>query len=256
MKRVLLVALSLIIVLPAHAADPVKPEDVYSVISNRKELSKFAELIDDAGVKDLLKSKDGSNVTVFAPSNSAISGISSDVWKRVKSSKENTQSFVKYHVIAGSRMTSSAINGRKSSSGAANGETVSFDGTEKGKMKVNDAAIETSDLFAPNGVVHIISAALTPPSFREAPKEPPPSKEEHGLMKGFFSGSDKKEEVAPVSTTTQPSVTVPVTQPSGAAAEAPTATAPTESTTPPPPQAVEPQKKKGFSIFGHTFGGG
>lgn len=253
MKRLLLTVLSVFFIISGAQAKDAPPEDVYARISSNKELSKFTDLINEAGVKDLLKNKDV-QVTVFAPSNSALNDVPSAAWKHAKASKENMQNFVKYYIVTGSRISSSALNGRKFSSGTANGETISFDGTVKGKWKANDATIQATDLSAPNGVVHIISAALIPPSFHEDSKEAF-KKEEPGLLKGLFNSGDKdkkEEKAAPVSTTTEAGVTVPVTQPSGTPTETPAATA----SAPPPPAAAEPPKKKGFTIFGRTFFGG
>ena len=96
-----------------------------------------------------------------------------DVAKRIKTDKAHTQSFVKYHAITGSQVFAGSIRNRRASPSSASGESLSFDGIG-GTPKVNTAHLVMPDLQAPNGVVHIIDAALVPPSFTEPPaaKEP------------------------------------------------------------------------------------
>jgi len=148
-----------------HAADQVRPDTVLKLIKSNKDLSKFADLIDKAGIEDELIQKD-SMVTVFAPSNDAMSKISSEVMKKAKSEKDGLKSLARYHMITGSAVFGGNIKGRRAGPSTANGEMVGFDGMGK-DLKVNDSVITTPDLVATNGVVHILNAPLIPLSLND-----------------------------------------------------------------------------------------
>lgn len=154
---------------------PVKvPDSVYALMTEHKELSKFIDLIDDADLKDYFKSQGDAPLTVFAPTNDAISDLSRDIWKKIKANQASMQSFVKYHVISGSNVPLSSIAGRRASLSAANGDSIGIDGlTKKDAPKVNGAGLVASDLPAANGIVHIVNAAFIPSSMLDQPKTQP-----------------------------------------------------------------------------------
>jgi uncharacterized surface protein with fasciclin (FAS1) repeats len=156
------------------ASQPARPDTVYDLMKDRKDLDKFMDMVSDADLKDLLKSS-GTQVTVFAPTDDAIGDIPRAVRKRIESSKANLQSFVKYHIISGSFVSSSAINGRKSAPATDSGELLLFDGTGK-NLKAGEAVVIEADLHAANGIVHIVNGPIVPPSLMadqaEAPSAP------------------------------------------------------------------------------------
>ncbi|MFY9288144.1 MAG: fasciclin domain-containing protein [Alphaproteobacteria bacterium] len=257
---VVLFGLSLTTV-PAQAADTV-----YDLLKSRKELGKFVDLISDAGLKDIFQNKD-TTITVFAPTDSAISDISSAHMKKIKATKESLQSFVKYHVVIGSRITSSSMNQRKFSSAAASGDMILFDGANKNGTKINGGSVSVSDLSLGNNVVHIVSVAFIPSVAQDEPKKEEQKIEEPKKV--------EPKKVEPVATKSEPAVEAPVaasvplstakakkTGAKGEVAVPVTSSAPVPETSavvapppPPPPTPVEAPKKKGFSLFGKTFGG-
>lgn len=249
-----------------------KYETAYEILKNQKNLDRFVDFISEAGLKDLFNSKTDT-VTVFAPSNSAISDISSANMKHIKTSKENLQSFVKGHVIVGSRVSSSAMNGRKFSSAAANGENIVFDGTGKDGVKINGGTVTVGDLQAGNSLVYVVSSAFVPSNFIEAPKVEDKALEDKKKADPKLL-EPKVETAAPiVDSKTVKETNVPMSgkdketkskiSPLGAAAPSATTTpvgssAPIGSTvtTPSVPAAQEIKpKSKGFDFFGHHFGG-
>lgn len=240
-----------------------KADNVYDYIRGQKNLGRFADMISSADLKDLFKNN-SQPITVFAPTDDAIGDISGAIMKRIKASKENLQAFVKYHVIVGSRVGYNAINGRKSSAAAANGEGISFDGTStKDPAKVNDGHLVSADAQVGNSFVHTISAALIPASLKE---EPPAETKKN----------EKPAEpapapvVAPVDTTVPVATTLPTATtgkgaknkllPVGTAESAAplgtTTLVPTSTAQPVvPPATTDTQKSGGFNFFGHHFGG-
>jgi len=161
----LVVAGGLFLANSAFAAAPARPENVMAVLKANKDLSKFVDLVDSAGLKGELEDKEA-KITVFAPSNAAMEKLDSGVLKRAKDAKDGIKSFVNYHIIKGSVVFSGNIKGRRASPSTANGEMIGFDGTGK-ELKVNEGVITTPDLSAMNGVVHVVSTAMVPDSLRD-----------------------------------------------------------------------------------------
>jgi len=250
---------------PQSAPGPTR--NAYEVLAAHKDLGKFVEMIDDADLKDMFSGSPDEPVTVFAPSDDAMGEIPHDMMKRIKANTASLQSFVKYHVITNSLVASSAIKGRKVSPASANGEVLMFDGTnKKSPLKVNDATLIQSDITATNGVIHIVSTALVPPSLKAEPVAPvaAPPKPAAPLPPVAPAVSPAAKVVSPLgftasgSTPTQSTTTSaipPAETTTGAVPEIPpeTQTAPPSSQ----PGAAQPpsdDNSKGFSLFGHKFG--
>jgi uncharacterized surface protein with fasciclin (FAS1) repeats len=228
---------------------PPPTKNVYQTMEGHKDLSKFVDMIGDADLKDLFATTPDQPITVFAPNNAAIDDIPRDMMKRIRANKANLQSFIKYHVISGSLVSSGAIKGRRASPAAANGETLQFDGiSKKDQPMVNDATLVEADIQTTDGIIHIVSAGLVPPSLQKEPALPP----------------------EPVAATPPPAAPTPAPPPPAAAAVPPTATPAATTTsaaakpegftttgvaTPPEPGALPATtSKSGFSLFGHSFG--
>jgi uncharacterized surface protein with fasciclin (FAS1) repeats len=197
-----------------YAADKT-PENTYDILSMNKNLEKFTGMIDDASLQGMFKNG-GQAITVFAPTDDAINAIPRDTMKRIKANNNSLQTFVKYHVIMGSRVATGAINGRTFSSAAANGENVVIDGSnEKAPAKVNDAHIIGTQEVG-SGVVHTISAALIPASLQENanPETPAAPTAKKGGFMSFFGSSEKAADApsvpAPAAPTPPAAPVIPV----------------------------------------------
>jgi uncharacterized surface protein with fasciclin (FAS1) repeats len=215
----LIVSLFCVIVLfpqLASAKDetPKPAENVMKTIKGRKDLSKFAGLIEDTGLESVLESKE-EHYTVFAPTNDALGNVPSDVMKRAKADKEHLKSFVKYHIISGSEVFFTNIRGRRAGPAAMSGETIMFEGTGK-VVKVNDSGFVASDLSSANGVVHVMDAALIPPSIKEDP-----AKQSARMLE--MMKPPEMPQIVPVKPSAVPAAT-PVTVPAATPVTVPTAT--------------------------------
>lgn len=241
----------------AHAYTPQSPppptKNVYEIIAANKKLSKFTGMIDRAGLKDMLSANTGEPITVFAPSNDALNDIPGDVMKRIEASTASQQSFIKYHIIAGSMVSSGAIKGRRASPAAANGEALSFDGSDHTKPpKVGDGTLEQADIVATNGIIHIVSGALVPPSLAAAPAPPPPPQPAKPAAPAPVAAAPAAAEApataAPATTTAaaSPAPPAPVHVTTSGVAKAPAAA----TTTALPATSTS----SGFELFGHKFG--
>ncbi len=230
----------------ASAKEEKAPANVMQVIEERKDLARFADMIKEAGLEKEFESKN--QYTVFAPSNDAIGKMPSEVSKKIKSDKAALQTFVKYHAISGSVVYFTNIKGRRAGPAAMSGETLGFEGTGE-KVKVNTAGFTVPDLPAPNGVVHVMDAVLTPPSFTpEANKRPEPQ-----------LPAQMKHRAPPPATATQDHNTSPAIPEAPAVPDMPAAPAvetpavpeampapvPSTVTPTPPAPAQQPKKESG-----------
>jgi len=240
--------------LAAPPSPPPPTKNVYEIMKSRKDLSEFADMIGDADLKSLFTATIDEPVTVFAPSNDALKDVSRDVMKRIKA---NLPSFVKYHVISGSLVSSGALHGRRSSPAAANGETLQFDGLDrKNPPKVNDAVLTVADIQATNGIIHIVSTALIPPSLEhepapppEAPKPPPVAAQTPAAE----TTTGKPAATAATTTGKAAATTTAATKPAQVTTTGVATVSPAASTTSTSAPPAASDSSGGFSLFGHKF---
>lgn len=233
-----------------------QPENMLKTIKDHKELSKFANMIDDADLEDMFEQKD-SPLTVFAPTNDALGKLPSDVVKRIKD-KAQLQSFVKYHIISDNKVYSSNIKGRKVSPSSASGETLLFNGMGEA-TKVNDAKFVTADVNATNGLLHIMDAPIIPASMIEI-DEKARTKPEMEVHKEIEIKKENKNEAKtedkPAITPTAKSDKKPDEGIKKEDEKKPASTtsngtvAPTQTPTPPPAPAEPKKSSRGWKIFG------
>ena len=113
-----------------------------------------------AGLAETLSGK--GPFTVFAPTDSAFGKLpAGTVEMLVKpENKEKLTSILTYHVVAGAWKSTDLKDGVQMVK-TLNGKEIKI--TKKdGKVWVNDAMVETSDVISSNGVTHVIDAVLMP----------------------------------------------------------------------------------------------
>jgi uncharacterized surface protein with fasciclin (FAS1) repeats len=277
-----LTAIALSIALCAGAAlaytppsPPPPNKNIYELIVLNKKLGKFADMVEESGLKDTLSANTGEPMTVFAPTDDALDDIPHDVLRRIEASKASLQNFVKYHIIAGSAVASGSIRGRRLSLASANGEELSFDGSDRAKPpKVGDGALEQMDIGATNGILHTVSNALVPPSLAQAPLPPPAAPKQpqapqapaaatapsvpvpvptaQSGITATTTGAKASAALAPLRITTsgvaQSPVTVSTTGIGSSAASITTSGVATA-----PSAAAATTSSAGFELFGHKF---
>ncbi len=111
-----------------------------------------------AGLADALSG--AGPFTVFAPSDDAFAklpkGAVEDLVK--PENKAKLTALLQLHVVAGKHMAADFINGDVATLGGAKITIMSKDG----HVTVDGAKVETTDIEASNGVVHLIDTVLTP----------------------------------------------------------------------------------------------
>lgn len=135
-----------------------KPMSVADAIAAKPELSTLSSLVIKAGLSDTLKGT--GPFTVFAPNNAAFAKVPAKTMADLGSDPEKLKAVLTYHVVAGKVMASDVKNGNAKT---VNGANLAL--SKAGDfVTVEDGMVQTADLAATNGVVHIVDSVLMPPS--------------------------------------------------------------------------------------------
>lgn len=134
------------------------PVSVAETIAVNPQLSTLNGLIVKAGLADTLKG--AGPFTVFAPSNDAFTKVPAKTIAALGADPALLKSVLSYHVVPGKTMAADVKNGNAKTVQGANlalSKAGSF-------VTVEDAMVQTADISASNGVVHVIDAVLIPPA--------------------------------------------------------------------------------------------
>jgi uncharacterized surface protein with fasciclin (FAS1) repeats len=154
-RRVL--SLSLIALALAGCASVPTPVSVADSIARDPSLSTLNGLITQAGLVATLQG--AGPFTVFAPSNEAFKAVPAKTMDDLAKHPDKLKDVLTFHVIAGKLMAAEVKN---SSPKTVNGATVAV--SKAGAfVTIEQAMVQTADIQATNGVIHIIDSVLIPP---------------------------------------------------------------------------------------------
>jgi uncharacterized surface protein with fasciclin (FAS1) repeats len=136
------------------------PVSVADTIANNPKLSTLNALVTKTGLTDTLKST--GPFTVFAPSNDAFAKVPAKTMDELGKDPAKLKAVLTYHVVAGKVMAADVKNGN---SKTVNGANLAL--SRAGEfVTVEDAMVQTADISATNGVVHVVDSVLIPPVTR------------------------------------------------------------------------------------------
>ena len=159
LKRHFILALTAATAL-AGCASGSRSVSVADTLAAQPQLSTLAGLISKAGLTDTLKGT--GPFTVFAPSNEAFSKVPAATMQALAADPAKLKAVLTYHVLAGKVMAADVKNGN---SKTVNGANLAL--SRAGEfVTVEDALVQTPDISATNGVVHIVDSVLMPPVAR------------------------------------------------------------------------------------------
>ena len=142
--------------LAACASQPA-PVSITETITRTPSLSTLNKLISDAGLADTLKGQ--GPFTVFAPSDEAFKAVPAKTMEELAKDPARLKAVLTYHVVA-SKMMSADVKNMTAKS--VNGAELAL--SKAGDfVTVEDAAVQTTDIAAANGVVHVVDRVLMPP---------------------------------------------------------------------------------------------
>jgi len=142
----------------AGCATTSQPVSLAETIAARPQLSTLNGLIVKAGLTDTLKG--AGPFTVFAPTNEAFAKVPAKTMDALAKDPAQLKAVLTYHVISGKVMAADVKNGN---SKTVNGANVAL--SRAGDfVTVEDAMVQTPDISASNGVVHMVDSVLLPPA--------------------------------------------------------------------------------------------
>ena len=160
-RRIVLLASTLAVLAAVSAcATRAMPVSVAETVATNPQLSTLNGLVAKAGLTDTLKA--GGPYTVFAPSNAAFAKVPAKTMDELAKDPAKLKSVLTYHVVPAKVMAADVKNGNTKSANGAN-LALSKSGDY---VTVDDAMVETADIAATNGIVHIVDAVLMPPAAR------------------------------------------------------------------------------------------
>jgi uncharacterized surface protein with fasciclin (FAS1) repeats len=152
-----LLSLACVLVLSA-CASMSRPQPVAATIAATPELSTLSSLINKAGLANTLNGT--GSFTVFAPSNEAFKAVPAKTMDELGTNPERLTEVLTYHVLASKAMSKDVKEGPAKTVQGGN-IALAKAGTF---VTVEDAVVQTADINATNGVVHIVDRVLMPPA--------------------------------------------------------------------------------------------
>lgn len=142
--------------------DMAKPAaDIVDTAIGAGQFKTLVAAVQAAGLEGALRAE--GKKTVFAPTDAAFAalpaGAVEDLLK--PENKDKLVAILTYHVVDG-KTKSKDLAGRKLDVATLNGATLSVDGTNG--VKVGGANVVAADIYASNGVIHVIDKVLSPPA--------------------------------------------------------------------------------------------
>lgn len=157
LNRQLLIVVAAVVAL-SGCATRTSPLSVADTIAEKPELSTLSGLVVKAGLTDTLKGT--GPFTVFAPTNAAFAKVPARTMDDLGNDPEKLKAVLTYHVVPGKVMAADVKN---SNAKTVNGANVAL--SKAGDfVTVEDGMVQTADLAAINGVVHVIDSVLIPPA--------------------------------------------------------------------------------------------
>lgn len=159
LKRHFMFAVTAISVL-AGCASTSHPVSLADTIAAQPQLTTLNGLIVKAGLTDTLKG--AGPFTVFAPTNEAFAKVPANTMAALASDPAKLKAVLTYHIIPGKVMSADIKNGN---SKTVNGANLAL--SRAGDfVTVEQALVQTPDISASNGVVHLVDSVLLPPASR------------------------------------------------------------------------------------------
>lgn len=151
-----------------ESAAPAEPQgySLNDLIAAQPELTTLASLLDQAGLGAALDAN--GPFTLFAPTNDAFAAIQTEL-NELQGDPERLSTYLQYHLLSG-ELTGADVASRPTL------ETISQEiidvSVEGNTVRLNDfVPVLVADAEARNGVMHVISGVLTPPSEVPVPEE-------------------------------------------------------------------------------------
>ena len=164
-------------------------DDLVTTLANRGDFTILVDALRSTGLDAALAS--GDTFTLFAPTDAAFEKLPAGTLDSL--TPEQLTGILRYHVLVGSATSEDAA--ALDAAPSVQGSDLTFAASDAG-LTVNGAAITEADVYASNGVIHVIDTVLMP----EADASMEEMEEEHMEMedeKMMDDGSADAEQITP-----------------------------------------------------------
>ncbi len=111
---------------------------------------------------DLISALQGDGpFTVFAPTDDAFAKLPKGTVESLLKDKEALKNILLYHVVSGNVSSKEVVKIDKAETLAGSNVNIKV---KDGNVYINESMVSTADVYASNGVIHIIDTVLLPPS--------------------------------------------------------------------------------------------
>ena len=135
-----------------------KPDLVDTAVA-AGDFNTLVTAVKEADLVDTLKGR--GPFTVFAPTDEAFAKLPEGTIPALLNDKDKLRQVLLYHVVAG-KVTAADVT-KLHSAQTVQGASLPIR-THGGKVMVGDATVTQTDIYASNGVIHVIDAVLIPPA--------------------------------------------------------------------------------------------
>ena len=138
--------------------------DIVETASAAGDFTTLVAAVEAAGLVDTLQGE--GPFTVFAPTDEAFAAALDDLGltaEELLADTETLTSILTYHVVEGEVPAADVVTLDGEEVPTVNGATILV-GVDGDAVTVNDIPVVATDVFATNGVIHVIDGVLLPPS--------------------------------------------------------------------------------------------
>ena len=141
---------------PTGDADAMATKNIVETAAAAGQFNTLLELATKAGLADALAT---SEVTVFAPTDSAFAKLPPATLAAVQADPKLLADVLKYHVVAGSMTAKDVVASTSLDTLLGQKLMVKVVGET---VMINDAKVVTADIMASNGVIHVVDSVIVP----------------------------------------------------------------------------------------------
>lgn len=117
----------------------------------------LAAALTEAGLIETLKAE--GPFTVFAPTDEAFEKLPEGTVEGLLKDKEALKKILLYHVVSGNVSSTDVVKLDKAKT--VNGQEIMIK-VKDGNVHINESQVKTADVYASNGIIHIIDTVLIP----------------------------------------------------------------------------------------------
>lgn len=146
----------------ASAYTPMETQPMKNIVQVAVENGNFKTLVAAVQAAGLAETLSGPGpFTVFAPTDAAFAKLPAGTVEALLADKEKLASILTYHVVSGRVVAADITRMNGAMPVTVNGQMLDIK-VRGGNVYVNGAQVTTADVYASNGVIHVIDGVLLP----------------------------------------------------------------------------------------------